>query len=112
MGRAKPSIVGNLAVSPVPLTDRQHAATYAAALTGELAGLVRRHRLNTLAYILDLARLEAEEMVQQSARELAHAEESDQSSIPSGEREQAAGVPFDPPGELKLEQHRAHKRGR
>ena len=57
----KPSTVGNVAVSQI---DRTQAASYAAALTGELAALVRRHRLRTLAYLLDMARLEAEEIVQ------------------------------------------------
>jgi hypothetical protein len=37
-----------------------------AALTGELASLVRRHRLDTLGYFLDMARVEAEEVVQQA----------------------------------------------
>ena len=68
MARPKPSTVGTLAVSPIPLGDREHAATYVASLTGELAKLVRRHRLNTLSYLLDLARLEAEELVQQTQR--------------------------------------------
>ena len=66
MGRPKPSTVGNVAVSAVPLIDRVQAAAYAAALTGELATLVRRHRLDTLAYLLDIARLKAEEVVQKA----------------------------------------------
>jgi hypothetical protein len=66
VARPKPSTVGTLAVSPVPLGNPEHAAAYVASLTGELAGLVRRHRLHTLSYILDLARLEAEEVVQQA----------------------------------------------
>jgi hypothetical protein len=66
VGRPKPSTVGNVAVSAVPLIDRVQAAAYAAALTGELATLVRRHRLDTLAYLLDIARLEAEEVVQKA----------------------------------------------
>jgi hypothetical protein len=48
------------------LIDRAQAAAYVAALTGELASLVRRHRLDTLGYFLDMARLEAEEVVQQA----------------------------------------------
>jgi hypothetical protein len=47
------------------LIDRAQAASYVAALTAELAILVRRHRLTTLGYLLDLAQLEAEEVVQQ-----------------------------------------------
>jgi hypothetical protein len=35
-------------------------AEFAAALTGDLAVMARRHGLQTLAYLLDLARLEAE----------------------------------------------------
>jgi hypothetical protein len=53
-------------VSSIPLIDRAQAAAYVAALTGELASLVRRHRLDTLGYFLDMARLEAEEVVQQA----------------------------------------------
>jgi len=59
--RAKPSIVGHLSISEVPLADRQQAAAYVADLTGELAVLVRRHRLYTLADLLDMVRLEAEQ---------------------------------------------------
>ncbi|TMJ04296.1 MAG: hypothetical protein E6G97_07270 [Alphaproteobacteria bacterium] len=64
MARPKPSTVGNLAISQVPLGDPQQAAAYVAALTGELAVLVRRHHLDTLGYLLDMVRLEAEETVQ------------------------------------------------
>jgi hypothetical protein len=48
------------------LIDRVQAAAYAAALTGELATLVRRHRLDTLGYFLDMARLSAEQIVQEA----------------------------------------------
>ena len=64
VARAKPSTVGHVTVSPVPLVDRAQAAAYVAALTAELASLVRRHRLDTLGYFLDMARLEAEEILQ------------------------------------------------
>lgn len=37
------------------------AAHYIATLTGELARLAETYDLNTLAYILDMARLEAEQ---------------------------------------------------
>jgi len=50
-----------LSISEVPLADRQQAAAYVADLTGELAVLVRRHRLYTLADLLDMVRLEAEQ---------------------------------------------------
>lgn len=66
MARPKPSTVGNLAISQVPLGDRVQAAAYVAGLTAELASLVRRHRLDTLAYLLDMVRLEAEETVQRA----------------------------------------------
>ena len=68
MARPKPSTVGNLAISQVPLGDPAQAAAYVAGLTGELAGLVRRHRLDTLGYLLDMVRLEAEETVQRAER--------------------------------------------
>ena len=35
-------------------------ANYAALLTGDLAVLARKHGLETLAYLLDMARLEAD----------------------------------------------------
>jgi hypothetical protein len=43
-------------------SDRAAAATYIAELGAELATLARRHGLNTLGYLLDMARLEAEEV--------------------------------------------------
>lgn len=39
--------------------DREQFAAYAAELTGELAAAARRHRLDALAYLLDMAQLEA-----------------------------------------------------
>jgi hypothetical protein len=39
---------------------RRETAVYVAALSSDLAGLARRHGLSTLAYLLDMARLEAE----------------------------------------------------
>ena len=80
MVRPKPSTVGTLAVSSTPLIDRVHAAEYVAALTAELAVLVRRHQLHTLGYLLDLARLEAEETVQQGGT----VSSSPNSKAPSG----------------------------
>ena len=52
----------------MPLGDPEQAAAYVAGLTGELANLVRRHRLDTLAYLLDMVRLEAEETVRRADR--------------------------------------------
>lgn len=40
--------------------DRTATAKYVAELSAELANLARRHGLDALAYILDMARLEAE----------------------------------------------------
>lgn len=40
--------------------ERNAAASYIAALSGELASLARRFGLDALGYILDIARLEAE----------------------------------------------------
>jgi len=48
------------------LGDRVQAAAYVAGLTGELTGLVRRHRLDTLGCLLDMVRLEAEETIQRA----------------------------------------------
>jgi hypothetical protein len=42
-------------------------AAYVAALTSDLAALARRHDLATLGYLLDMARLEAEGIVQRSS---------------------------------------------
>jgi hypothetical protein len=50
------------------LGDPETAATYVAGITGELSSLVRRHRLDTLAYLLDMVRLEAEETVHRTER--------------------------------------------
>ncbi len=40
--------------------DRAAAASYVAELTGDLASIARRHGLDTLGYILEMAKLEAE----------------------------------------------------
>ena len=42
------------------LSDQTAAAAYVAELSSELAAIARRHGLETLSYILDMARLEAE----------------------------------------------------
>ena len=42
------------------LQDRAAAADYLAALSADLALLARRHCFDTLGYILEMARLEAE----------------------------------------------------
>jgi hypothetical protein len=40
--------------------DRSAAAVYIASMSSELAGLARRHGLDALGYLLDMARLEAD----------------------------------------------------
>jgi hypothetical protein len=46
--------------APIPAEDRMAAATYIADLAGGLALIARRHGFNTLGYLLDMAKLEAE----------------------------------------------------
>jgi len=43
-----------------PRAARTAAACYVATLAAELVEIAKRHELDTLAYILDMARLEAE----------------------------------------------------
>jgi hypothetical protein len=45
----------------------REVAQYIAALTGELAQMARRHRMDGLAYILAIARIEAEQIADGSA---------------------------------------------
>lgn len=40
--------------------DRTEAAAYIASLSGDLALMARRYGLNTLGYLLEMAKLEAE----------------------------------------------------
>jgi hypothetical protein len=40
--------------------DRTDAANYVATLAADLAVIARRHGMDTLGYLLDMARLEAE----------------------------------------------------
>ena len=60
MARVKPSNVGNSIPAGALLSDRQQVAAYVASMTAELAVLARRHRLDTLGYLLEMTRLEAE----------------------------------------------------
>jgi len=46
------------------------AAAYIASLVDELARLAKRHHLDSLGYILDMARLEAEQISKGAARNL------------------------------------------
>jgi hypothetical protein len=41
-------------------SKRAHAASYIASMTEELATIAKRHGLDTLGYLLEMARLEAE----------------------------------------------------
>ena len=45
-----------------------NAAPYIAALTDELARIAKRHGLNSLGYLLELARLEADQVVKKVPR--------------------------------------------
>jgi len=48
------------ASAPDQTGDRTAVANYVAALSADLATIARQHGLTTLGYILDMARLEAE----------------------------------------------------
>ena len=50
----------------VPGSDPMAAARYVAEMTAELADLARLHRLDVLGYILEMARLEAENICRHS----------------------------------------------
>jgi hypothetical protein len=43
--------------------DKAATAAYVAALTADLAALARKQKLDTLGYLLDMVRLEAESSV-------------------------------------------------
>jgi hypothetical protein len=45
-----------------PPNETPHAAHYIASLTQELAELAKSHEFEALAYILDMARLEADQI--------------------------------------------------
>jgi hypothetical protein len=56
-------------VKPEPKEGEKAAtAAYVAALAADLAALARRQKLDTLGYLLDLARLEAEGTAQSRKR--------------------------------------------
>jgi hypothetical protein len=46
--------------APVPSRDAEADAAYIAGMARELAVIARRHGFNTLGYLLDIAKLEAE----------------------------------------------------
>jgi hypothetical protein len=49
-----------MADRPGELDDPASAASYVATMTAELSVIARRHKLDALSYILDMARVEAE----------------------------------------------------
>lgn len=47
---------------------RSAVATYVASLSGDLASMARRTGLDTLGYLLEMARLEAESVIRHNGR--------------------------------------------
>lgn len=64
---ARPNPVHNAEVEQ-PADTRAGTAAYVAAMTADLAAMARRHNLETLGYLLDMARLEAENTVQRAGK--------------------------------------------
>lgn len=60
MAKVKPSSVGSSIPAGAFLNDRKQVAAYVASIAAELAILARRHHLDTLGYLLEMSRLEAE----------------------------------------------------
>jgi hypothetical protein len=56
-----------------PADSPSEAAGYIASLTGELARMARGHGLETLGYILDMARLEADQIARGTQKPTGHA---------------------------------------
>ena len=52
--------------------DPANVASYVASLSADLATMARRHGLETLGYLLDMARLEAESLMRHRGREGRH----------------------------------------
>lgn len=54
---------------PEPAGDggRDEAAEFIAQMVGDLLAVAQRHRLETLAFLLDMAKMEAEELVRAAA---------------------------------------------
>ena len=50
------------ATSKTGAGDRTKAAEYLADLTGDLAPIAREHKIHTLGYLLEMARLEAQNL--------------------------------------------------
>ncbi len=49
--------------------DRRETAVYIADLSGHLAEMARHHGLSTLGYILDMAKMAAEEAIRNNGRD-------------------------------------------
>ncbi len=62
----RPKMQSEQASSETEPGDPIATAAYAAELCADLARMARRDGLDTLAYILDMARLEAQTLAQQS----------------------------------------------
>jgi hypothetical protein len=72
-GWARRQNIGNESMPTEALDDADRpqsprsTAVYIGRMSGELARLARRHRLEPLAYLLDMARLEADQIAKGSA---------------------------------------------
>ena len=64
---ARPNPVHSAEVEQ-PAGTRAGTAAYVAAMTADLAAMARRHNLETLGYLLDMARLEAENTAQDAGK--------------------------------------------
>jgi hypothetical protein len=61
-----PATENTLIQPPTGRDDRTAAASYVATLTADLAAIAKNHGLDTLGYILEMARLEAENIARNS----------------------------------------------
>jgi hypothetical protein len=62
-------VVAQMAEASTPPIRPESAAAYIADITTELAGIARGSRLDVLAYLLDIAQLEAANATRRLARE-------------------------------------------
>ena len=63
-GVSLPRVRSESSTEREPPGDQAAVAAYVAALSADLAVIARRHNLGTLGYLLDMARLEAENTAQ------------------------------------------------
>ena len=61
-----PAAQSTFAQPPTECDDRIAAASYVATLAADLALIAKSHGLDTLGYILDMARLEADNVARNS----------------------------------------------